>query len=161
MLCIERLNQVIEVAIIGEKWKPIRASRNGPLLSNVFFADDVMLFVEASLDQAQVLNECLQRFCKASGQKVSLHKSRVYFSSNVHELDKTSICSTLCMEETSDLGICLGMPTISSRVTRDTFSHLCEKVDRRLAGWKTKYLSLAGHITLAKSTISSMATYSM
>lgn len=53
------------------------------------------------------------------------------------------------------------MPTLTSRVTGDTFAHLCEKVDRRLAGWKTKYLSLAGRITLAKSTISSMAYYSM
>lgn len=53
------------------------------------------------------------------------------------------------------------MPTLASRVTKEKFSHLCEKIDRRLAGWKTKYLSLAGRITLAQSTISSMSFYSM
>lgn len=55
----------------------------------------------------------------------------------------------------------LGMPTITSRVTKDTFGYLCEKFDRRLSGWKKKYLSLAGRITLAKSTLNSIASYAM
>ncbi|XP_021761146.1 uncharacterized protein LOC110725977 [Chenopodium quinoa] len=42
-----------------------------------------------------------------------------------------------------------------------TFGYLCEKVDRRLAGWKSKFLSLAGRITLAKSTLNTMANYAM
>lgn len=108
-----------------------------------------------------VSQDCLDRFSRASGQKVSLQKSRIYFSKNVEASNQAAICSTLCMEATSDLAMYLGMPTLTSRVTKDTFSHLCEKIDRRLAGWKSKYLSLAGRITLAKSTISSMAFYSM
>lgn len=53
------------------------------------------------------------------------------------------------------------MPIITGRVTKATFSHTCEKIDRKLAGWKTKYLSMVGIITLAKSTISTMSNYSM
>ncbi|KAL2899374.1 hypothetical protein RDABS01_024456 [Bienertia sinuspersici] len=161
VLCMERLNQVIEESIIGGHWKPITASRGGPLLSNLFFADDLMLFAEASTEKANIIWDCLKRFCNASGQKVSNAKSRVYFSNNVSSNIKQEICDTLNMEHTEDLSLYLGMPTLSSRVTRDTFKHLCEKVDRRLAGWKSKYLSLAGRITLAKSTISSLANYSM
>ncbi|XP_056688793.1 uncharacterized protein [Spinacia oleracea] len=48
VMCMERLYQTIEEAIIAKKWKPIRASRNGPLLSNLFFADDILLLAEAS-----------------------------------------------------------------------------------------------------------------
>lgn len=62
------------------------------------------------------------------------------------------------MEATTDLGMYLGMPTLTSRVTKDTFRHLCEKIDRRLSGWKMKYLSLARRLTLAKATLSTMAT---
>lgn len=65
------------------------------------------------------------------------------------------------MESTSDLGLYLGMPTLTSRVTKATFNHLYEKIDRRLSGWKSKYLSLAGRITLANSTITSLGYYSM
>lgn len=50
VMCMERLFQTIEEAIAQEKWNPIRASRDGPLLSNLFFADDVVLFAEASVD---------------------------------------------------------------------------------------------------------------
>lgn len=72
-------------------------------------------------------------------------------------MDKVTISNTLGIEETNDLGMYLGMPTRTSRVTRDTFGYLCEKIDSCLAGWKTKYLSLAGRITLAKSTVTTIA----
>lgn len=161
VMCMERLYQTIEEAIVQERWKPIRASRDGPLLSNLFFADGIILFAEASTDQAMVIHDCLDRFCKASGQRVSLSKSSVYFSSNVLDSKQEEISRALGMTPTSDLGLYLGMPTLTSRVTKNTFRHLCEKIDRRLSGWKTKYLSLAGRITLAKSTITSMSNYSM
>lgn len=148
-------------AILQKRWKPIRASRNGPLLSNLFFAYDIILFAEADVDQASVIHDCLSRFCEASGQCVSLAKSRVFFSKNVNAQTQENIAAALAMESTSDLVMYLGMPTLTSRVTKETFSHLCEKIDRRLAGWKTKYLSLAGRMTLAKSTLSTLANYSM
>lgn len=60
---MERLNQVIEEAIIANKWKPIQASRNSLKLSNLCFADDIILFAEATVDQAEVLQQCLHHFC--------------------------------------------------------------------------------------------------
>lgn len=126
-----------------------------------FFADDIVLFAEASTEQAHVIRNCVDRFCRASGQKISLQKSRAYFSGNMKEDEKTEVSTALGMEFTTDLGMYLGMPTLTSRVTKATFGYLCEKIDRRLTGWKTKYLSLAGRITLAKSTVSTMAFYSM
>lgn len=46
--------------------------------SNLAFADDLILFCEASVKQAKVMKECLDRFSEASGNKVSLDKSRIY-----------------------------------------------------------------------------------
>ncbi|KAL2897415.1 hypothetical protein RDABS01_039198 [Bienertia sinuspersici] len=65
------------------------------------------------------------------------------------------------MSSTEDLGLYLGMPSLHGLVTKSTFSFLCEKVDRKLAGWKSRFFSLAGRSTLAQSTLSSMAVYSM
>lgn len=70
------------------------------------------------------------------------------------------ISAALQIEATNNLGMYLGMPTLTSRITKDTFRHICEKIDRKLGGWKTKYLSLAGRITLAKSTLTTIANYS-
>lgn len=128
VLCMERLNQVIEEAIIAQRWKPICASRNGPQLSNLFFADDIILFGEATVDQASVISECLQRFCVASGSNISFGKSRVYFSKNVNIESSTAISETLGIEATEDLGLYLGMPTLTSRIIKDTFGYLCEKL---------------------------------
>lgn len=160
VMCMERLNQLIEEAIFHEEWRPISASKKGPLLSNLFFADDIVLFAEASIDQANVIKKCLDRFCDASGEKVSFSKSRVFFSANApHEL-QDDICAALDISKTEELGFYLGMPALHSRVTKATFSHLCEKVDRKLMGWKSKFLSLAGRATLIQSTLSTMALYS-
>lgn len=130
-MCMERLYQTIEESIIQERWKPIRASRDGPLLSNLFFADDAVLFAEANIEQAGIIKDCLDRFCDASGQKLSLPKSRVYLSNNVEGAMQEQINKGLGMSTTTDLGMYLGMPTLTSRVTKETFSHLCEKIDRR------------------------------
>lgn len=127
-------------------------SLNRPMLSNLFFVDYIVLFAEASINQAPVMHECLRKLCLASGQKISLPNSRVYFSTNIPLSQQYEITQALQIEATSDLGTYLGMP-IFTEVTRVTFSHLCEKIDRMLVGWKTKYLSLAGCITLTKSTL--------
>lgn len=161
VMCMERLFQTIEEAIVEDRWRPIYASRNGPKLSNLFFVDDIVLFAEASNDQAQVIHDCLRRFCLASGHKISLPKSRVYFSRNVDRETQGVISRALDIEVTEDLGLYLGMPTLTSSVTKEKFQYICEQIDRKLMGWKTKYLSLAGRITLAKSTLTTMANYPM
>lgn len=37
VMCMERLYQAIEEAIITQRWKPVRASIDGSLLYNLFF----------------------------------------------------------------------------------------------------------------------------
>lgn len=49
---MERLSQLIEATVNSGEWKPISGSRGGPHLLNLFFADDLMLFGEASVNQA-------------------------------------------------------------------------------------------------------------
>jgi len=67
VLCIERLNYLIENMVTNGAWKPVYASRGGPPLSNLFFVDDLILFGEATMEQAKVIKHCLELFCSASG----------------------------------------------------------------------------------------------
>lgn len=100
----------------------------------------MIFFGEASVDQAYIIKNCLQRFCVASGSKISFAKTVIYFSNNTSPNDRNEISAALGITPTEDLGMYLGMPTITSRVTKDTFGYLCEKFDRRLSGWKKKPL---------------------
>jgi len=64
---MERLNHIIEESVGKGEWKPITASQGGPLIASLFFANDLILFGEASLSQERVIKDCLSTFCKAAG----------------------------------------------------------------------------------------------
>ena len=71
------------------------------------------------------------------------------------------VCNTLGIPQTIDFGRYLRVSTINGKVTRDTFQSVLTKVDARLAGWKSKCLSLAGRLTLIQATISAIPAYVM
>ena len=60
-------------------------SRNGPPLSHLFFANDMLLFAEASKDQINVIMDCMNTLCVDLCQKNSLLKSSIPFSSGKEE----------------------------------------------------------------------------
>jgi len=159
--CMERLSQLIETLHMTGQWKAIPITRGGTQLSHLMFADDVVLFGEASIEQAQVIENCLTEFCTWSGQKVNTQKSSIYFSPNTNEAMMVQICTVMGYSRTDDFSIYLGVPTINGRVTCATYQSVIDKVDKRLAGWKTKCLSLAGRVTLIQSTIFAIPAYVM
>ena len=67
VLCIERLAHKISYAINLKEWKPIFLRRNGPAISHLFFANDLILFSEASVYQANIINKWLEILCQSSG----------------------------------------------------------------------------------------------
>ena len=60
MLCIDRLSHMIEDLVLGGLWKPVYTSRGRPPLTNLMFAKDLILFGEASIDQAKVIKRYLE-----------------------------------------------------------------------------------------------------
>ncbi|KAL4352806.1 hypothetical protein GQ457_06G008600 [Hibiscus cannabinus] len=67
-----RLSQAIEIQIANRSWKEIHLSRNGMGLSHLFFADDLVFFVEATTQQMRVIRTVLHDFCDASGHRARL-----------------------------------------------------------------------------------------
>lgn len=52
---------------------------NCPHISQLFFADDAFLFGQASLDEASMFDELINKYSAESGQKVNLNKSSLFF----------------------------------------------------------------------------------
>ena len=48
--------------------------RNGPRISHLFFVDDTLLFCKAELKEVQTIQNILQKYELASGQKINLGK---------------------------------------------------------------------------------------
>lgn len=63
----------------------VTTSRQGPGLSYLLFADDLLLFSEAKADQLACIKEGLDLFCGCSGQRVNYIKSSMFCSANVSE----------------------------------------------------------------------------
>lgn len=121
----------------------------------------MVLFAEASSDQLDVILDFLNIFCSYSGQSVSLQKSQIFVSKNVEQSLAAILSDKSGIPPTSDLGKCLGVPSIHGRVTRNMYKQVLDWVKSRLEGWKTKTLSFAVRKVLMKSVLDAIPLCSM
>lgn len=91
-----------------KEWRAIKASRTGPNISHLLFADDVLLFAEAADDQVDLIKQGFHSFCSASGQSVNFTKSHVYFSPNVPAEEAQRLSARLAIPSMETLGKYLG-----------------------------------------------------
>ena len=75
VLCLEYLSNLINTKVESKDWIGIKASKNGPVFSHLFFADDLIFFAEANENCCRTIMDVLNDFCMVSGQKVNFHKS--------------------------------------------------------------------------------------
>uniref|UniRef100_A0A453JMN7 Reverse transcriptase domain-containing protein n=1 Tax=Aegilops tauschii subsp. strangulata TaxID=200361 RepID=A0A453JMN7_AEGTS len=58
----------------------IQVAQTAPSVSHLLFADNSLLFFKAHGDGVNELSSCLDRYCSASGQRINLSKSSIFFS---------------------------------------------------------------------------------
>lgn len=126
-----------------------------------FFADDMLLFTEANLQQMEYVREVLGYFCHFSGAKVSKEKSNIVFSSNVPRPVGSEISNLVGFRVANSLGTYLGIPFVEGRSERQRFAPLLKKIRARLDNFSGRSLSLAGRLTLVKSVLCSIPYYTM
>jgi hypothetical protein len=158
---MEYLSLKIFEACNEKKWRPIRASRSGPAFSHLFFADDLLIYAEASTSYCLTISRILEEFCFVSGQKVNLSKSKAFFSPNVSPDNRSSLCDILRVSSTPDLGRYLGFPLKSNGRNSRESNFIVEKVQAKLSSWKAKLLSPASRMVLIQSITSAIPSYYM
>ena len=110
VICLERLSHLIQASVDDAIWKPITLSRCGPPITHLCFTDDLLIFAKASMEQVDVIKNCLDLFVASSGQKISRGKTRIYFfSKNVHHSRYLEIANDLGFSLMGDLGKYLGV----------------------------------------------------
>ncbi|PNY12420.1 ribonuclease H [Trifolium pratense] len=159
VLCMDKRSHLILKEVEEKRWKGIKAGRNGPVVSHLMFADDLLLFGEASEQQIKCIKDTMQKFCIMSGQEISQDKTSILFSRNVERCMRNTILNISGFKETNDFGKYLGVPLNGRAPKRADFQYLLDQVSMKLSNWKAKHLSFAGRVTLAKSVIEAVPVY--
>ncbi|KAM1524905.1 hypothetical protein ACFX10_009445 [Malus domestica] len=108
----EVLSRLFQEAAATNLLDGMRIGLSGPCISHLFFADDTLLFLRADEKNCRNLINILGQYCDASGQRVNVQKSSVYFGVNVPKVVAVELGSILGMSVVDNPGIYLGVPAI-------------------------------------------------
>ena len=65
--------------------------RGVPRVTNLLFANDSLMFYQATPKEGEVVAKILQNYERASGQSINLEKSSAFFSSNTTNIQKQQL----------------------------------------------------------------------
>jgi hypothetical protein len=141
--------------------KGLKISRNNPAIHHLLFADDLLIFWQASLAEAASINSCLNKYCSWSGQSINTQKSSISFSKNTNPATSASIIHSLPYNPNLSSYIHLGLPIFLGISKRATFQNILDQVHKKIDGWRAKTLSQAGRLVLIKSMAAAIPSYTM
>ncbi|KAL6132909.1 hypothetical protein ACLB2K_065148 [Fragaria x ananassa] len=128
----------------------IKICEGAPSVNHLLFADDSMLYANATLENCYQIQDVLDTYGRASGQLVNFQKSSVVFSRNVPEFLQEDISSFRGVETVDSHEKYLGLPTYVGRKKTATFQFIKEKLGKRILNWQGKLLSGAGRDILIR-----------
>uniref|UniRef100_A0A8R7R6G8 Reverse transcriptase domain-containing protein n=1 Tax=Triticum urartu TaxID=4572 RepID=A0A8R7R6G8_TRIUA len=161
LLCAEGFSCMLKKYGAGHLSRGVRVGIHCPWISHLLFADDCMVFTQATAEGANRLQEVLERYRIGSGQMVNKQKSAIFFSGNSDDNMKAAIHQGTEITVEALVEKYLGLPTALGRSTDENFQHILATIKRLVAGWAPKLLSSAGREVLIKSICQAIPTYSM
>jgi hypothetical protein len=161
LLCAEVLSALITKANRDGLLSGAPTSKRVPVMSNLFFADDNLLFCRSNLTQWNHLSSILQLYEGTSGQKMNSNKTVIFFSRNSSVDDKEQIQGVAAIPTDQRYDTYLGLPALVGRSRTKAFGSIKEKVWKRLQDWKNNFLSQAGKEVLLKAVVQAIPTYCM
>lgn len=125
------------------------------------YADDVVIYGKAKLQEVAVIIEILRQYTSWTRQELNFTKSSIHFSSNVNSRLRSQICRVLDMQECTRTCKYLGHSFCRFSSKKQEFAYIVDKIRQKMAGWKKRSLSMAGRIVLIKSLLQAIPSFVM
>ncbi|CAN6722681.1 unnamed protein product [Malus baccata var. baccata] len=161
LLCTEGLSVLLRKGLEQDALHGFKFTDTGTPITHLFFADDSVVFGNATVDEARAVAEALKVYACGSGQEVNLTKSSVFFSPKTPNRTKREIEETLGIQCKQGFGKYLGLQADFGHSKKAVFAEVRDKVEARLAGWTEQFLSQAGKEVLIKSVAMALPNYAM
>ncbi|GLT85699.1 hypothetical protein SLE2022_038800 [Rubroshorea leprosula] len=105
------LSHLLLTATAKKKISGYKIRRRSPTISHLLFADDSLVFCQATAQEVSHLQTILQLYGDTTCQRVNFSKSAAIFSLNTPMEVRDSICSQLGIHHESAVSKYLGLPT--------------------------------------------------
>lgn len=138
----------------------MKVGNEGPTLTHLQFADDTLVFCNASVAEIQVVKKLLGDFEEISGLKINYHKT-IMCGIGLSDTEIQSFALSFGCQALKFPIKYLGMPLGANPKSKATWKPVIDKFKAKLATWKRRYLSFGGRITLIKSVLCSLPIYFM
>ena len=161
ILCMEYFACLIHAESVKGHWTGVKTSQDSPSFTHLFFADDLDLFVKATKKNHLAINRVLETFCKESGQKVNLAKSKNFVAQYMYQTRFGFLENELGLKIATSFGKYLGVLILVNGRDKRAFDFIIEKIRDKMAGWKARTLSLAGRCTLIQSVTTTILIHTM
>lgn len=127
-------------------------------LTHLSFADDLLIFIDGSLESVQRVLQILHEFERRSGLAVSMQKS-TFFASGLSEQEKMTIQASTGMPCGSLPMRYLGVPLSTKKLSLQNCEPLLFQIKKRFSSWSSKALSFAGRLLLIKTVVAGVSTF--
>ena len=160
VICTEMLVQKLLKAESRGEITGLKVARGAPAISHLLYADDSLFYCKQADAELNRLNEILQEYSLASGQRINYQKSSIYFGKKIPSERRELIKLKLGMEQGGD-GIYLGLPESFGGSKVRILSFLKQRLEEKVGGWQNQFLSPGGKEVLLKAVALALPTYTM
>ncbi|KAG6538552.1 hypothetical protein ZIOFF_003676 [Zingiber officinale] len=128
-------------------------------VSHLAYADDVVIFLNGSLDCVRRGKSFLDRYEAQTGQAINAGKSSFFPSRCISDRRRQQIAAVTGFGLGERPMLYLGVPIISGNKRTVHFAPLLAKIQRKFQGWNLSRLSHGGRLMLIQSVLSSLPVY--
>lgn len=159
--CVEVFISMVEAAVSQGRLHGVKVASTAPVISNLCFADDTILFCLAIPTEAEEVVTILNQYAQVSGQVINLEKSTMTFSPGTSQDDREAIQQVLGIQVVPQFEKYLGMPAVVGRSKKEVFNFVKDRVWDRVKRWSGRDFSMAGREVLIKAVLQAIPTYVM